>query len=240
VTAPAVVLRGVGKRLGGRAALDGVSLTAGGGVTALLGPNGSGKTTLLRLLATVLAPDRGEIRLLGLDPGDEAQRLRIRRSLGYLPQAAGLHPTLTAFAFVDYVAILKEWRERPARHREVRRVLHLVGLEEASGARLGTLSVGFRRRVGLAQALLGDPALLVLDEPAAGLDPEQRLDLLDLLARLGADRTVVLSTHDPSGTAVICDQVVVLEAGGVRFAGPPAALGDASIEAGYLQLLERG
>jgi ABC-2 type transport system ATP-binding protein len=216
-----VQVDGVTKRYGRTRAVDDVSLTAGAGIVGLLGPNGAGKTTLLRMLATVLAPDAGALRLLGRDPSQASQRTQIRRKLGYLPQEPGFHKSFTAFAFVDYVAILKEHTERRARHDEVRRVLGVVGLEQVAGRRIRSLSGGMRRRVALAQALLGDPALLVLDEPTTGLDPEQRLRFRELVSRLGERRTVVLSTHQTEDVAALCQRVLVMDHGRVLADGTP-------------------
>jgi ABC-2 type transport system ATP-binding protein len=200
-------------------ALDAVSLRLGAGVTGLLGRNGAGKTTLLRILATVLSPDAGRVLVDGLDPADADDRLALRRRLGYVPQEPGFHRSFTAFEFVDYVAILKEWTDRRARHDEVRRVLRLVDLESVAHRRIRSLSGGMRRRVALAQALLGDPALLVLDEPTAGLDPEQRLRFREVVSALAVDRAVLLSTHQTEDVAALCDQVVLLQDGVVRFRG---------------------
>ena len=205
-------------------ALDGVSLTARPGVTGLLGPNGAGKTTLLRVLATVLAPQSGRVRLLGLDPAEPADRREVRRRLGYLPQEAGMSRGFTAFELVDYIAVLKEMADRRTRHDEVRRVLDLVDLGAVSGKRVRALSGGMRRRLGLAQALLGDPELLVLDEPTVGLDPEQRLRFRDLVSRAGEGRTVVLSTHQTEDVAALCEQVVVVDRGRTLFAGTVPSL----------------
>jgi ABC-2 type transport system ATP-binding protein len=205
-------------------ALNGVTFTSEGNTVGLLGPNGAGKTTLLRVIATVLAPDGGSVRALGCDPARADERLALRRRLGYLPQESGFHRGFTAFEFVDYVAILKEWTERRARHDEVRRVLSAVGLTAESGRRIRRLSGGMRRRVALAAVLIGDPALLVLDEPTVGLDPEQRLRFRDLLSRVGGDRAVVLSTHQTEDVAALCDEVVVLHDGAVKFQGSPRSL----------------
>jgi len=205
-------------------ALDGVSLTASSGVTGLLGPNGAGKTTLLRVLATVLAPQSGHVRLLGLDPADGAERREIRRRLGYLPQEAGMSRSMTAFEVVDYIAVLKEITDRRERHDEVRRVLRMVDLEQVSGKKVRALSGGMKRRLGLAQALLGDPDLLVLDEPTVGLDPEQRLRFRDLVSRAGEGRTVVLSTHQVEDVAALCEHVVVVDRGRTLFAGSVPSL----------------
>jgi len=206
-------------------ALDGVDLRVGPGITGLLGPNGAGKTTLLRILATVLAPDGGTVRLLGRDPADADDRLAVRRRLGYLPQEPGLHPNFTAFEFVDYVAILKEMTDRRARHGEVRRVLELVGLGDQAKRKIKALSGGMRRRVALAQALLGEPDLLLLDEPTAGLDPEQRLRFREFVST-SPDQTVVLSTHQTEDVAALCNAVVVLDQGRVRFSGTARELSE--------------
>jgi len=214
----------VTKSFGRTRALDGVSLTADAGITGLLGPNGAGKTTLLRMLATVLAPDAGQLRLLGRDPARPAERVEIRRRLGFVPQEPGLYQNFTAFEFVDYVAILKEMNDRRARHDDVRRVLALTGLSEISGRRIRTLSGGQRRRVGLAQALLGRPDLLVLDEPTAGLDPEQRLRFREVVSAIAEDHVVVLSTHQTEDVAALCRHVVVVHEGRVRFDGTTAEL----------------
>ena len=214
-----VRLSGVTKRYAGSPVLEDVNLALDRGVTGLLGPNGAGKTTLLRILATVLAPDAGHVRLLGEDPGSNTGRLAVRRRMGYLPQETGFPRGFTAFGFVDYIAILKEWADRPARHAEVRRVLDLVDLGGQGARRVSALSGGQRRRVALAQALLGDPTLLVLDEPTTGLDPEQRARLRGLLSDVGQSGTVVLSTHQTDDVAALCERVVVLADGRVHYDG---------------------
>jgi ABC-2 type transport system ATP-binding protein len=216
---PTVALTGVTRRYGSTRALDGIDLTMSTGVTGLLGPNGAGKTTLLRMLATVLAPTEGRLRLLGLDPSDPAERTDVRRSLGYLPQEMGFPSGFSAFRFVDYMAVLKEWTDRDARHEEVRRVLDLVGLRDRSTKRLRTLSGGQSRRAALAQALIGDPRLLVLDEPTTGLDPEQRAALRGVLSAAGHDATVVLATHQTEDVAALCERVIVVDDGKVRWDG---------------------
>ena len=221
---PTVVVDGVTRSFGRTRALDGVSFTAGTGVTGLLGPNGAGKTTLLRMVATVLAPGGGTLRLLGLDPARAEDRLAIRRRLGYLPQEPGFYRSFTAFEFVDYVAILKEMTERRSRHDEVRRVLDLTGLASVGDRKIRALSGGMRRRVGLAQALLGDPDLVVLDEPTAGLDPEQRLRFRELISVIGEGRTVLLSTHQTEDVGALCARVVVMDAGRTTFDGTPREL----------------
>jgi ABC-2 type transport system ATP-binding protein len=224
MSAPTVEIHDVRKRFGRTTALQGVTFDVAAGITGLLGPNGAGKTTLLRMMATVLAPDDGRLRLLSWDPQAADERLAIRRRLGYMPQEPGFHRSFTAFEFVDYVAILKEMTERRARHDEVRRVLGLVGLEGVSGRKIKALSGGMRRRVALAQSLLGDPDLLVLDEPTAGLDPEQRLRFRELVSDRTADRTVILSTHQTEDVAALCQRVIVMLDGQVLFEGTPREL----------------
>jgi ABC-2 type transport system ATP-binding protein len=227
MTTPVLSVRGVTKRFRSTIALAGnVELTASPGVTGLLGPNGAGKTTLLRIIATVLAPDSGEVEAFGYDPGTADGRLEIRRRLGYLPQEPGYHRGFSAFDFVDYVAILKEWSDRRTRHEEVRRVLSLVGLESVMHRKIRQLSGGMRRRVGIAQSLLGAPDLLVLDEPTAGLDPEQRLRFRELLSAQAERSTVVLSTHQTDDVAALCQRVIVLLGGSVRFDGTPRELAE--------------
>ncbi len=223
---PTVQVIGIEKSFLRTRALAGVTFDAGAGITGLLGPNGAGKTTLLRMMATVLAPDAGQLRMLGWDPGKADERLAIRRRLGYMPQEPGFHRNFTAFEFVDYVAILKEMVDRRARHDEVRRVLELVGLESVSGRKIKALSGGMRRRVALAQALLGDPDLLVLDEPTAGLDPEQRLRFREMVSERSTDRTVILSTHQTEDVAALCPRVVVMNEGRTLFDGTPKELTD--------------
>ncbi|MFF6985529.1 MULTISPECIES: ABC transporter ATP-binding protein [unclassified Streptomyces] len=215
---------GLSLRYGSTRALDDVSLRLGEGVTGLLGPNGAGKTTLLRVLATAAPADSGSFTVLGHDPGTTAGRQEVRRVLGYLPQTPGFHPDFTAFEFVDYVAILKELTDRAGRHQEVRRVLEEVDLSDVRGKRIKKLSGGMRQRVALAAALVGDPGFLVLDEPTVGLDPEQRMRFRELIARAGEGRTVLLSTHQTEDVAMLCNRVVVMAAGIIRFDGTPAEL----------------
>jgi ABC-2 type transport system ATP-binding protein len=219
MTTDTVTLTEVGKRYGAVAALDAVSMRLERGVTGLLGPNGAGKTSLLRILSTVLTPTSGSVRLLDRDVEDPSERRQVRRSLGYLPQETGYPRGFTAFRFVDYVAALKEWSDTDSRHREVRRVLDRVGLADLSTKRMRSLSGGQRRRVALAQALIGEPSLLVLDEPTTGVDPEQRAALRGLLSAAGHRSTVVLATHQTEDVAALCERVVVLDGGRVRFDG---------------------
>lgn len=236
-TAPTIHLTDVSRSYRSHRVLRHLNLSITPGVTGLLGPNGAGKTTLLRLLATVLPPDGGELRLLGRDVRQGGDRVEVRRRLGYVPQEPGFHQDFTAFEFVDYVAILKEMTDTASRHDEVRRVLDVVGLADVRHRKIRKLSGGMRRRVAIAQALLGRPELLVLDEPTVGLDPEQRLRFREMLAGAGPDTTVVLSTHQTGDVAALCSRVLVLFDGAIRFDGTPAEL--AGTAAGRVWLAEQ-
>ncbi|MER5647706.1 ABC transporter ATP-binding protein [Streptosporangium sp. NPDC002524] len=232
-----ITVKGLVKHYGRNRVLDGLDLAVTPGVTGLLGPNGAGKTTLLRCLATTLAPDSGTVDILGLDPRDRLQRTALRRRLGYLPQDPGHYPHFTAFDLVDYVAILKEITDRRERHGEVRRVLAEVGLSDQAKVRARKLSGGMRQRLALAQALLGEPDVLILDEPTVGLDPEQRMRFRALVSKVGESRTVLLSTHQTEDVAALCERVVTVDGGRVVFDGTPGEL--AVTAAGRVWLSER-
>jgi ABC-2 type transport system ATP-binding protein len=177
-----VRIQGVRKSYGGLVALADLDLELRPGITGLLGPNGAGKTTLIRILATLLAPSTGEVGVNGWHTSNPADRVEIRRHLGYLPQDLGLYPRFSVFEFVDYLAILKELDDPADRHRRVRAALAAVELEDLARRKIRTLSGGMRRRVGIAQAIVADPQLLLLDEPTTGLDPEQRMRFRQLIA----------------------------------------------------------
>src|SRR6202451_856879 len=226
VRTAAVRVDGLSRRYGATRALDEVDLSLERGITGLLGPNGAGKTTLLSILATVSEPDAGRVSVFGLDPREAAERVEIRRRLGYLPQDLGYHRHFTVAGFLDYVAILKEITSRRRRADEVARVLAAVGLEGRARTRIRALSGGMRQRLGIAQALLGDPDLLLLDEPTAGLDPEQQLRFRELLSDLPGHPVIVLSTQQVDDVSAICSRVIVLLAGRVCFVGTPADLAE--------------
>ncbi|MEU7025131.1 ATP-binding cassette domain-containing protein [Streptomyces sp. NPDC046275] len=242
--APAAAVEGVRVRYGAVTALDGVDAEFRGGVTGLLGPNGAGKTTLLSLLSTGRRPDVGTVRVLGEAVRGRAATLRVRERIGVLPQAFGHHPRFTVTEFVEYAAWLRKvpTRERRARVREV---LRLVDLERQADQRMGALSGGMLRRAGIAQAMVNRPALVLLDEPTAGLDPAQRVGFRALVRDLGEHTAVVLSTHLAEDVAQVCDHVHVLLDGRMRFTGTAAALcGDRelsgpALEAGYLAVVEQ-
>jgi len=224
--------------------LDKLDLSLDGGVHGLLGPNGAGKTTLVRVLATVLAPHEGTVRLLGNDVTNRRERTELRRRLGYLPQQLGYFPGFTVREFVEYMAWLKEV---PAARvpAAVNDALERVDLTGRADSRMRTLSGGMLRRAGIAQAIVNNPDLLLLDEPTAGLDPEQRVGFRALLRALGQESTVVVSTHLVEDVASACTGVVLLDAGQVQWTGTADELaaagvdgeGDTPSERGYLALL---
>ena len=214
-----LVLDRVTKQYGSKIACDRISLQAGPGVYGLLGANGAGKTTLLRMICGVLRPTSGDIRFAGLDVSSEGYRAR----LGYLPQDFGYYPEFTALDFLLYLAALKGL-PRAAARQQSRDLLELVGLTGEAGHRIRTFSGGMRQRLGIAQALLGDPQLLVLDEPTAGLDPKERVRFRNLIARMGARRTVLLSTHIVSDVEHIAGTILILKSGVLLQSGPRDAV----------------
>lgn len=194
-----------------------------GTVNGLLGPNGAGKTTLLRLCATLEQPSTGTLSIMSRDITQRQERRHIRGQLGYLPQEFQLYDELNCDEFLAYAATLKELDTRTIR-REVRRVLEAVNLTREARRKIGTLSGGMKQRVGLAQALLGHPRLLILDEPTGGLDPEERGRLRNLLASMADSCLIILSTHIVEDVAQICSHVTVLHQGRLAFQGTPEAL----------------
>lgn len=204
-------------------ALDAVDLDFGSGVHGLLGPNGAGKTSLIRVLATVAEPARGRVEILGNDLRRHRERGAVRRELGYLPQDFGYYPGFTVREFVAYVAWLKELPAAGA-PAAVERAVARVGLTDRIDAKVRTLSGGMIRRVGIAQAIVNDPRVLLLDEPTAGLDPEQRVEFRALLRELGEEATVIVSTHLVEDVAAACTAVTLIEAGRVAYRGTPGTL----------------
>jgi ABC-2 type transport system ATP-binding protein len=206
---------------GGKRAVDGLSLRLGAGVVGLLGPNGAGKSSLMRIVATVTKPTGGRVLFEG---GDVVARPEpLRRALGYLPQDFGVYPHLTAREFLAYLAAVKGMPAGRARQR-IDELLHLLNLTEAAKRRLGTYSGGMLRRVGIAQALLAEPRLIVVDEPTAGLDPEERVRFRNLLAELARDRLVILSTHIVSDVESVAGDIAIVAGGRLLRRGTAAEL----------------
>jgi len=215
---------GLVKTFGRTRALDGIDLSIGPGMFGLLGPNGAGKTTLMRILAGIANPTSGSVRVAGHDLATEAGKRAAKSILGYLPQELGLYPELTAAQLVDYMAILKGLDDPHVRRERVARTLAMVALGGAADRKIKGFSGGMKRRVGIAQALVNDPKLLIVDEPTAGLDPEERIRFRNLLVGLAGERTVILSTHIVEDIGQTCRDLAVLGRGRVLFRGSPAEL----------------
>jgi ABC-2 type transport system ATP-binding protein len=206
-------------------ALDDVSLTIPPGMFGLLGPNGAGKSTLMRTLATLQEPDAGTVTLGALDV--VRQKDAVRRTLGYLPQEFGVYPRVSAEALLDHFAILKGIVDRRARKATVEALLHQVNLWDVRRKRLGGFSGGMRQRFGVAVALLGDPTLLIVDEPTAGLDPAERVRFLNLLSELGERAVVILSTHIVEDVSELCTRMAIIDRGRILHQGEPTRAIDA-------------
>ncbi|MET9534163.1 ABC transporter ATP-binding protein [Streptomyces sp. NPDC006649] len=234
-------------RAGRHLAVDGLDLALTTGVHGLLGPNGAGKTTLMRALSTVVKPAGGSLTLLGTQVDGRADVRGVRRGLGYLPQQFGFYPRFTVREFVEYMAWLKEM-PRTAVPDAVQRAIDRVGLTRKADTRMKVLSGGMLRRAGIAQAIVNDPELLLLDEPTVGLDPEQRLEFRDLLRGLGTDSCVLVSTHLVEDVVAACTDVLLMNEGRLLFQGTPGDLmarggqddaGDSPAERGYSALLRQ-
>jgi ABC-type multidrug transport system ATPase subunit len=206
----------------GVVALDRVTLSIPPGMFGLLGPNGAGKSTLMRILATLQECDAGSIFLDDIDVLDEKDE--VRRLLGYLPQDFGVYPKVTAYELLDHFAQLKGLANRNQRRETVDALLQQTNLFEVRNQRLGTFSGGMRQRFGIAQALLGDPQLIIVDEPTAGLDPQERVRFHNLLSDIGEDKTVILSTHIVSDVADLCANMAIINKGHVLLCGEPTRL----------------
>jgi len=206
---------------GGHQAVSDLSLQLGPGILGLLGPNGAGKSTLMRILATLARPSAGQVTWNGVDIVKEPDALRV--ALGYLPQDFGVYAALSAREFLAFLAAVKGFTGADAKAR-IESCLSLVGLSDAADRRLGDFSGGMRQRVGIAQALLNDPTLLIVDEPTVGLDPEERMRFRHMLTELAGQRLVILSTHIVSDIEASATAIAVMSAGRLRFHGAPEKL----------------
>lgn len=214
-----ILIEHVSKRYGSHEALRGIDLHIEQGMFGLLGPNGAGKTTLLRILATLLRPTHGRVIIDSFDLSQAAHRKAVRAHLGYLPQELGLYPDLTGREFLDYMGLLKRLYDRTARRQQIATLLEVMSLAGSADGQIKTYSGGMKRRLGIAQALLGDPHILVIDEPTAGLDPEERIRLRTLLTGLAENRVVILSTHVVEDISQTCERLAVLNQGQLVFDG---------------------
>lgn len=205
-------------------ALDDVSFTIPNGLFGLIGRNGAGKTTLMRILTTVMRPSAGQVLCDGKDIFANLEEYR--SSLGFLPQSTKLIPSMNIMEFLDYMCVLKGIKDKSKREEEIKRCVSLAGLEGEEKKRLSKYSGGMLRRAGIAQALIGDPKLLIVDEPTTGLDPEEQLYFLNMLSKIGSDRTVLFSTHIIQDVENICENVCVIEKGSVMYLGSVQGLLD--------------
>ena len=205
-------------------ALRDLSLEIGAGMFGLLGPNGAGKTTLMRILAGLIRPTDGTAHIFGQDIVTGAGKRFVKSQLGYLPQELGLYPDLTGAEFLDYVAILKGVGNKNERKNQTAALLETVRIQDAANRRIKTYSGGMKRRLGIAQALIGNPRLLIVDEPTVGLDPEERVRLRNLLAEMAQKCTVILSTHIVEDISQSCNEVAVINKGQLAFNGRPRDL----------------
>ena len=206
----------------GTRALDGITISIPRGMFGLLGPNGAGKSTLMRTVATLQTPTAGAIRFDGIDVIREPQRLR--RTLGYLPQDFGVYPRVSAYDMLDHLAVLKGIASAADRKETVEALLTQTNLWPVRKKALTTYSGGMRQRFGIAQALIGNPRLIVVDEPTAGLDPEERNRFLNLLAEIGENVVVILSTHIVEDVSDLCPRMAVIAGGRIEMAGAPDEL----------------
>lgn len=220
-----IEIKGLTKTYPGKVhALRDVTLSIGSGMFGLLGPNGAGKTTLMRTIAGLLRPTAGSISVFGHDISTREGKQAAKSMLGYLPQDLGLYPNLNAREFLDYVAILKGMTDVNQRKKQIAELLDVVRLVDVADRKLKTYSGGMKRRVGIAQALLGNPRLIIVDEPTTGLDPEERIRLRNFLGEIARRCTIILSTHIIEDISVSCQQMAVIARGQLLFAGMPGEL----------------
>src|SRR5690349_17575499 len=210
---------------GGITALNGLNLTIYKGMFGLLGPNGAGKSTLMRTIATIQDPDEGTIRLGEIDV--LGQKHEVRKLLGYLPQEFGVYPKVSAIAMLDYLAFLKGVADKRERKAQVEYLLEKTNLWRFRNRRLGGFSGGMKQRFGIAQALLGNPQLIIVDEPTAGLDPAERNRFLNLLSELGERSVVILSTHIVEDVAELCSRMAIIDRGEILLEAEPLGAIDA-------------
>lgn len=222
------------KQYGAKIAVDRISQTLSPGVTGLLGANGAGKTTLMRMLCGILKPTSGTVTFDGFDVSTEEYRM----ALGYLPQDFGYYPNFTGMDFLLYMAALKGLSKQCAKRRS-KELIELVGLDEKADKKIKTYSGGMKQRLGIAQALLNQPKVLILDEPTAGLDPKERVRFRELIAELGKDSIVLLSTHIVSDVEHIADRILIVKDGQLIYAGGQNEIGT-DLETFYLDQFGEG
>ena len=229
-----LVIDRLSKQYGSKIAVDRISAKLGKGVYGLLGTNGAGKTTLMRMICGILKPTSGSVSFDGIDSEEED----FRAILGYLPQDFGYYPDFNAYDFLFYLSSLKAIPKKEAQAK-INELLDVVGLKDVAKKKIKTYSGGMKQRLGIAQALLNDPKVLILDEPTAGLDPKERVRFRNLIEKLGKDCIVLLSTHIVSDIEHISDEVLIMKDGNFVFQGKWND-GDLSLEDFYLSQFEEG
>jgi ABC-2 type transport system ATP-binding protein len=216
-----IIIKDLTKAYGNKIALKDINLIIGEGMYGLLGPNGAGKTTLIRILTTLLNKSTGAVTINGTSIDNKKQ---IRKIIGYLPQDFSIYPSLSVYEAMDYLALLSEIKPEAVRKKIILELLEKVNLQGNLKTKVKALSGGMKRRLGIAQALLNNPELLIVDEPTAGLDPEERIRFRNLLSNFASDRTVILSTHIASDIEYACEKLAVLKEGSLIYDGKVSRL----------------
>ncbi len=216
-----IVINNLCKGYGRKVALDRVSLQIGNGMFGLLGPNGAGKTTLMRILTTIVPPTSGTVEVNGIPI---EKRRNIREITGYLPQEFSMYPAFSVYEALDYLGILSGISDNKLRRNIINQLLERVNLSKFSKVKVKALSGGMKRRLGIAQALLADPKILIVDEPTAGLDPEERIRFRNMLGSLSAERIVILSTHIVEDIESTCENIAILDNGKIVYTGSTGKL----------------
>lgn len=227
-----LVVNNVSKQFKNKTAVNNINIKLNKGVIGLVGSNGAGKSTLMRMMCVILSPSQGDISFAGISVSDE----RYRDVLGYLPQDFGYYPEFSAFDFLMYISSLKGIEPKQAKKKSLM-LLEKVGLTDVKNKKIKTFSGGMKQRLGIAQAILNDPKVIILDEPTAGLDPKERVRFRNMIKELGQEAIVLLSTHIVSDIEKIADRIIVIKDGSVIFDGCEADTGN-DLEKFYLNLFE--
>ena len=228
-----IIINNLSKKYGEKRALNGVSLHIEMGMFGLLGRNGAGKTTLMRIVATILSKSNGNVTVCGFDISDATE---IRKLVGYLPQEFSMYSNMTVYEVMDYLGVLSELPKK-TRQEKIPALLKRVNLDDCHKVRVKALSGGMKRRLGIAQAILHDPKILIVDEPTAGLDPEERVRFRELLCEIAENRIVILSTHIVEDIEKTCEKIAVLDKGEIVFNGLLSAFigTETSLEDAYMK-----
>jgi len=215
-----ILIKNISKTYNKKKVLDNINLEIGNGMFGLLGHNGAGKSTLMKIITTLIQPDRsGKIKICGLDI--KKNKIEIRKIIGFLPQEFNIYPHITAYEFLDYMALLNNINNKEDREKLINNTLDKVNLLDNKNKKVGEFSGGMKRRLGIAQAIIKNPRVLVVDEPTAGLDPEERIKFRTMLVELSEDRIVILSTHIVEDISASCEKIGLLFSGQLKFLGSP-------------------